>query len=422
MTLPAWTTRAAGAIALVLVSIGTAMAQSGQPYFDEAAKALERNNITAAKEKLLQGLKVEPDHANAMVNLANIYLIEKNHPEATKWFDRALKLDPTNAIGLNGRGLLYLQAGNLDKAVDAFVAATKSDPTNPTPVLNLGDLAIRAGDSINAIRYYDLVLQIDPDNERANAMMGELHAVAGLGDKAIAYAQRALAKNPKNYVAMSAMGKGHGAKGEWLRAVDYLYDAAKGMPGDATAQYALGIALLNTRQYRPAAESFLAALDIDDTDPKIHLQLGIAYYMTKDKQLVSWAQKEFNHVFERKPSPEDRASAYYHLALIEDDAGNSAKAIEIYGNALKHNARHVGAANNAGLLLAASGKFTEAIPYYQRSLKANPSFTAARFNLGYAYLQLGNKKEARAELLKLMTLPDDDPFKMQAKQLLNGTN
>jgi tetratricopeptide (TPR) repeat protein len=325
---------------------------------------------------------------------------------------------------LNGRAILYLQEGNLDKAVDLFVAATKADPSNPTPVVNLGDASVALGDAVNAIRYYDMALQIDPNNDHAAIQLAELHAAAGpqFADKAISYVDPILKREPKNYAAMAAMGRALGAKGQWLRAIDYLYDAAQGMPKDVPVRYSLGMALLNTAQYNAAADVFLDALDLNDSDPRLHLQLGIAYYMGKNPDLRPYASKEFQHCLDRNPAAGDKAIAYYHMALVQDDAGKLDDALKLYGNALKYDPKHVGALNNTGLILAQQGKFTDAIPYYQRALKVDPNFVPAQFNLGFAFLRTGKKQDAKTTWDKLMTLPDSDPFKTQAKQLLQGAN
>src|SRR5207249_10972732 len=147
--------------------------------------------------------------------------------------------------------------------------------------------------------------------------------------------QGVLKRDPKNAEAKLALGQGLAAKGDWPKAAVALGEAAKGMPRSVSAHYALGLALLNVGRPKPAAEAFLEALDIDDSDPKLHLQLGIAYYLAREKALVPYARKEYQHCLDRHPSGEDGSLAWYHIALLADDAGKTDEAMADYQNALK---------------------------------------------------------------------------------------
>ena len=122
-----------------------AVSEAALTYFNQAERAIQKGDLATAKEKIMAGLKLEPDHANAMTNLANVYLLENNFKDATAWYDKALKIDPTNAVGLNGRAVCYMKAGDVEKAVDHWVKAAQADPTNPTPFVNLGDAAKLVG-------------------------------------------------------------------------------------------------------------------------------------------------------------------------------------------------------------------------------------------------------------------------------------
>ena len=393
-------------------------AGAGRALLAEAEAALAANDAATARVKLLAALAAEPDHVGARVALAAIARDSGLPTEARRLVDEALARLPPNAAALNLKGLLLLDEGLLDDANAAFAAAARADGKDPVPVLNLGEVAARAGDAPKAILHYLRAVEIDPGSEAAHTRLASLHAARGEADDAILHAEAALAKNARNPRARSALGSGLVAKGDWEPAILALEEARRGLPDDDGVRQQLGIALMGAGKFPRAADVFLEALDLDDTDARSHLQLGICYYMTRNVELRGYARKEFQHVADRKPTMVDRASSYYHLALLDDDEGKTEQAENGYRLTLRTNANHVGAANNLGLLLAGRGAFADAIPYYRRALRLQPDFLAARLNLGHALLKTGKTKDAKAELEPLLALPEGDPLRERAKKLL----
>lgn len=417
--------RLAGVLLLLtaVLAPGTAMSVSdaAMRYFNEAEAALRKGDLATAKAKMAAGIKLEPQHANAMANLGNIYMMEGDFRTAALWLDRALKIDPKNAIGLNSRALCHLKTNEIEKAVELFLRSAEADPSNPTPITNLGDAAKLVGDLANAKKYYELALDAKADHERALVALAEIHADAGEGKKAFAYAQTAVKAHPQSWAARGALGKAYAANREWYKAIDSLYPASRAMPKNVAIAYALGVSLMNTRQFGPAIETFLGALEQveGEGDPKLHLQLGVSYYMLGDPQHLPLAKTEFEHTLERNPAPADKASALYHLALMLDDAEKFPEALEGYRKVIAIDPVHTGANNNVGLILMKRGEHGKAIPFFQSSLKGSPGFPPAQFNLGVCLLQTGREKDGRAELEKLVkALPEEDPFREQATQIL----
>ncbi|HVO29615.1 MAG TPA: tetratricopeptide repeat protein, partial [bacterium] len=222
----------------------------------------------------------------------------------------------------------------------------------------------------------------------------------------------------KDFAALAAAGRDALEHGDALRAVDLLGEAAQGMPRDVTIKLSLALALESTRQLGPAADTLLDALDIDDADPRLHLRLGIVYAEMGKPELASYARKEFAHALDRAPTDADRSIACYQLGLLDEDDGKPDDALASYRAALAADPSNGEAANNAGLLLANAGKNDEAIALYRKAVAARPTLSVARLNLGLALLRAGDSKAGRIEIEKLLALPETDPLRARAKQLL----
>jgi len=78
------------------------------------------------------------------------------------------------------------------------------------------------------------------------------------------------------------------------------------------------------------------------------------------------------------------------------------------------------AANNLGLVLQRENRLPEAASEYRRALKADDSYAVARLNLGNVLSLMGQNEAARAELLKLKSLPAGNELRMKAESMLSG--
>jgi len=65
--------------------------------------------------------------------------------------------------------------------------------------------------------------------------------------------------------------------------------------------------------------------------------------------------------------------------------------------------------NNLGLLATEAGKTAEAIPSFQAALRENPNHFIAMVNLGNAYRQQRQWREARETLAQALTIRPEDP-------------
>lgn len=88
------------------------------------------------------------------------------------------------------------------------------------------------------------------------------------------------------------------------------------------------------------------------------------------------------------------ASAWNNLGIAYAEAGQSAMAIESYQQALRINPEHAGAWNNLGIAYGKVVQSVKAIEAYQQALRINPKYAEAWYNLGNAYGNAGQSAKA----------------------------
>ncbi|MBI5753489.1 MAG: serine protease [Hydrogenophilales bacterium] len=87
-------------------------------------------------------------------------------------------------------------------------------------------------------------------------------------------------------------------------------------------------------------------------------------------------------------------TAWYSLGIAYDKAGQTAKAIEAYQQALRIDPEDAEAWNNLGYAYDIAGQIAKAIEAYQQALRINPAYAAAWYNLGIAYDNAGQIAKA----------------------------
>jgi len=90
----------------------------------------------------------------------------------------------------------------------------------------------------------------------------------------------------------------------------------------------------------------------------------------------------------------EHAEAWYNLGNAYDNAGQSAKAIEAYQQAVRIDPEFSWAWNNLGNAYDNAGQSAKAIEAFQQALRINPEYAKAWNNLGVTYVTAGQSAKA----------------------------
>jgi len=153
-----------------------AQAPSGQPLGAPSSAAnnsdrpampsLEQMKHMADKqaEPLLEQLKVQPNNAAALGEVAHIYVLAHQFKEAIPYYERSIEADPKN-IGVRADFASCLfYSGEPDKAIAMLEEALRRNPKSAQALFNLGMIRWQAkGDSAGAIALWERLLKTNPD-------------------------------------------------------------------------------------------------------------------------------------------------------------------------------------------------------------------------------------------------------------------
>lgn len=121
---------------------------------------LEPASIDDARHAFERALAIDPDHADARVNLGRLLHAQGEADAAIEQYEIVLA-GGEHAIAAYNLGLALDSAGRLLEACAAYERAVRADPALAEPHYNLARLADAAGDDVAAVRhlkaYRDLV-------------------------------------------------------------------------------------------------------------------------------------------------------------------------------------------------------------------------------------------------------------------------
>lgn len=143
-------------------------------HSNRGAEILQTGNAGIAKQWLELAVQIDPELANAWVNLGVARRRAGDNDGAEQAYRQALTIDPrTQSAYQNLVSLLRIQ-GRHDEAT-AYQEALASTPTrNPYTYLSLGDLSLMSGRRDEAAIFYQKAVRLNPDDPEPYAALGQV--------------------------------------------------------------------------------------------------------------------------------------------------------------------------------------------------------------------------------------------------------
>ena len=122
--------------------------------------------VDAQVAPLIEKLKADPNNADLLANIGNVYYDAQQYPSAIDFYQRALKVQPTNAGVRTDMATAYWYSGNADTAITEFDKALNYQPNNPNTLFNLGIVKWQGKmDVKGAVAVWQKLLQTNPTYE-----------------------------------------------------------------------------------------------------------------------------------------------------------------------------------------------------------------------------------------------------------------
>ena len=152
------------AIAAFQVLLTKQIAAPEEVYFRIGQLQAEKKDYPAAEASYLKALELKPGHANATVELANVYQISGQKDKAAALMAQATAGGEGDANVQYSTGVLHINAGRQDEAAVAFKKAIAIDPNHAESYYHLGTIALNQNNIPEAIAMLEKYLSLNPSS------------------------------------------------------------------------------------------------------------------------------------------------------------------------------------------------------------------------------------------------------------------
>lgn len=245
---------------------------------------LAKNDQAKAEENYLTALGGRLDNAGALFGLAQISRLKGETREASIYLNRVATLtaDSKSPDFLYRFGLEAMRVEMFDEAKLALQRAAELRPNDPSYLLALGIASLRKTDLFDAEKRFRRVLEIQPTNAQAQLHLGYVLLV----QKKYPEARLWLEKSGRSGIPVPEVSYYLGLlaqeQGDDARAIALLEKAVQQLPSYALARIALGSSYLRLKNYPRARQELETAVQLAPDEPSGHYNLALLYARTKE--------------------------------------------------------------------------------------------------------------------------------------------
>jgi tetratricopeptide (TPR) repeat protein len=117
-------------------------------------------------EPLLAKLKTDPNNAELLNQIGNLYRMTHQFQDAASYYNKALEINPKNVGARTDLASCMFYQGDIDGAITQLEKSLTYDPKHAGTLLNLGMVRWKGkGDAAGAIASWNKLLKFYPDFE-----------------------------------------------------------------------------------------------------------------------------------------------------------------------------------------------------------------------------------------------------------------
>ena len=359
--------------------------------------SFSRSDFNEAGEYCHQAISLDPEIAEAHMQLGLVYLQKKEWDAAENSFLEAIGIAPKLASAHYQLGLLYFKRGKVKEAsasmersqqinkaeeqlLEQRVGAMRNKKKGPV-LSNLGRIYLNEKKIDAAIREYRKALWHEPSLAEAHNGLGFAYTMRGQFEEAIASQQRALELKPEMAEAYIGLG------------MVRLKQAENSQ---------------NEDDYKAALSAYRKAAALKVDLPEVFRNIGnIASMLSLDEE----AEAAYLKLAELQPK---LSSVHMALGEVYKRREDFQKAMHHYREAIKRNPNLIRAHHNLGFIAAHHGKYDEAIKNFEAALSIRERPDTHYF-LAEVYFE--QEEFEKAERMYRRTL-ELEPFFAKASQRL----
>jgi tetratricopeptide (TPR) repeat protein len=224
-------------LAAQVVQSGGNLAATSAALNQRAAALIQQGQFDQAKILLQQALQLEPNNADAQINLANVFVRLEKYDEAIVQYQLALQSQPDHFGAHYILGIALHDKGRLIEAEAHYREAVRLNPNFADTYNSLGLTLMQQGRVDEAVACYHRALHLKPNFLQACNNLGAALGQQDKLDDAINCYRHALRLDPHCAEACNNLGMVLKLKGEFDAALTCFEDTLRLEPRFASAHW-----------------------------------------------------------------------------------------------------------------------------------------------------------------------------------------
>lgn len=368
--------------------------------FELGETLIRQGDYAAAEQALRDALRLETDHLEARLALADLYQGPLNDPaRAEREFQAALRQGVNDPAWLERIGDAAMSNGNADQAQSTYAQAVELQPEKPHLQHKLGLAQAQRGQFEAAATAHQRALDLlaaaaDPEGlalrSTAFVSLADARRLQGRLDEASASYNQALQLDPVHIEAHIGLGLVAIGQANWGVAHGHFARAAALPGGDnhAPAQFWLAESLLRRDDLVGAASHFEYAIALQPNFPEAYLGLAQTRYAQRD---LAAALATIELGLNQRPA---YAEALLFKGKLLQEQGNMSQALDAYNRSITADAQIAESHYRRGVLRIQQGDYDNAIRDLSRAADLQANFPEAAYWLGRAHYAQGRLEPA----------------------------
>lgn len=274
-----------------------------------------------------------------------------------------------------------------------YEKVAKSNPGNVEAQLGIVDACTKMNRMAPAIKALEDVNKIDPKNDQVLWKLVKVYFKFGQYQKVIDMAPQVQQRIPDGKKWDYMLGKSYYSIQNYGKGISHLLKAVKEDEENADAYYLLGHMYTLMSNYKPAIPYYEKALALDEeTSYSVRVYefaMVLATAGEYDKS-VKWFQTALDKGF----TPRD--DFYMNYAYTLADAKKTDQAVKMMEGMLERRPQDIALLNSLADVCYHSGRFKQAIGYWDKILAMDEKNARPLYQIGLAYIKMGNTTDGQA--------------------------
>jgi predicted Zn-dependent protease len=385
--------------------------KNAQAYFVAGQVQDGKSDIRSAYANYTKAIELKPDHVQAKLGLARLYLLVNDTAQADKLIAEILRAEPSNIRGRTLKVGLLARQGNTQEALSEARRIIESGESLPADSsLLLAGLYVNTKDFDRALSLLDKALATDSKNIQLLQMAAEVatspEASAGLASRGDSYFQAASREKPKNTEIWKAWALSHIRRNDLNGAESVLRKSILVDPDDTSRSLAL-IGFLAGFRGADAAEKELVS-DIANKPKDTALLFAYAELLRRQNRVVDLKRTLDEIVGLGKNAPSG-ITARGQLAALSLAAGKVDEARLTLAELLTDNPRDAAGLVLRGRISLSEGKAGDAVIDFRAAAKDLPGSAEIASLLAQAHRAENQPQLAREVLVDAVKFNAEDP-------------